>query len=82
MLKSNLRMLNVILIVTDKGDVRCNKLRERYLDYFNLTDPLNCDSEGNFKPLQCSGDLCWCLDKQGNHTGTLETVDLRSITCG
>jgi hypothetical protein len=39
---------------------RCDALRST--THFEV----NCDESGNFVPIQCNGETCWCVDEAGN----------------
>ena len=45
---------------------------------FNESRGLDCDDKGMYRPLQCSGDSCWCVDPE-NGTEIMNTrVNQRS----
>lgn len=40
-----------------------------------------CDEYGGFLPLQCNGDLCWCVDAAGNQLAMSSTFPRATKTC-
>lgn len=40
-----------------------------------------CDEYGGFLPLQCNGDICWCVDAAGNQLAMSSTFPRATKTC-
>ena len=38
-------------------------------DRFSPDDYPECDENGSYRPMQCSRNACWCVNKHGNNVG-------------
>ncbi|NWS65893.1 NID2 protein, partial [Crotophaga sulcirostris] len=57
---------------TERPHTMCERWRQSLLDHYGGSPRRDqyvpqCDTEGNFTPLQCHGDsgYCWCVDESG-----------------
>lgn len=46
--------------IDENIETRCQSLQK------TATFPLKCDEQGAFVPMQCSDEICWCVDAAGN----------------
>ena len=61
--------------------------QKRYIDYAKYPLPgrmiPRCKQDGTFKPIQCQGLECFCVDEEGNEIkGTSLPVRLGKPKCG
>lgn len=56
--------------VTNKMITRCQALGAQ------------CDQQGKFLPMQCSEDLCWCVDEAGNQIPLTNSFQRGDQQCG
>lgn len=55
---------------------RCNAIK------MSASFPVACDEEdGSFRPTQCNGETCWCVDSAGNQLPFSSTFRPGSIKC-
>lgn len=57
------------------SSTRCNALM------MTAPFPVSCDENGAFRPTQCNGDFCWCVDAAGNQLPLSSTFRLGSNKC-
>lgn len=57
------------------SSTRCNALK------LTAPFPVACDFYGSFMPMQCNGDICWCVDAAGNQLPISSTFTTGSQSC-
>lgn len=57
------------------SSTRCNALKQ------TAPFPVACDEYGAFMPMQCNGDICWCVDAAGNQLAMSSTFSRGAETC-
>uniref|UniRef100_A0A1B0CNV9 Thyroglobulin type i repeat protein n=1 Tax=Lutzomyia longipalpis TaxID=7200 RepID=A0A1B0CNV9_LUTLO len=57
------------------SSTRCEALKQ------SAPFPVACDTEGGFAPMQCNGEICWCVDAAGNQLPMSSTFKLGTKQC-
>ncbi|XP_046647985.1 uncharacterized protein LOC124338009 [Daphnia pulicaria] len=66
----------------DDSSMNCKCARTRFwLTNQKLAKPICC-SNGNYRPIQCRGGVCFCVDDDGNQTGLeVQENNLTELQC-
>lgn len=64
------QQMNVMMNMT-----RCQSLKK------TASFQVACDEYGGFLPMQCNGDICWCVDAAGNQLHMSSTFARSTKTC-